>query len=433
MKTLKRIIASALVVFLVISCLGLTAFAATEETVVKYGEKGGYIAFGDSVARGVGATGDNYKETHNFYDRTVEGSYPYLVAQAVNCNIKDDARDADSNFWPVCFHGMTIARVMDLLGIDDGYTDDVYLYGTHRDSFGYNKIVDELYGDAAEKLADASLVTIGFGLSDTFYRALLVTRMNNAEVNAQFVEDLIANIYEGYKEWTTAYPMLLQYINDVNPDAEVVLVGNYNIGGDTCISEDVLLPVGMAVSAITGCMNTYLKQWAEKYDCTYCDITNAETLASQEDLGMEVIFSSFTGYQGHLSPEGNAMVARNIINVLPTEDGENSVTSDIVVDLARFTSVDSVVLDGRVLSKNDYSTDGYDLIIPNSSKLCKTLVVTATKDGKTSVYTYQLQYHNDTGYSSYMILGVNDTSALANTITSSAKTAVSKLTGLFKK
>jgi len=436
MKIFRRILASTLVVSVAISCLGLTAFAATEENVVKYGEQGGYMAFGDSVARGMGATPNNYNETHNFYDRTVEGSYPYLLAQPVNCNIKDDARDKDSNFWPVCFHGMTIARVMDLLEIDDGYYDDVYLYGTHELKFGYNTIVDKLYGDAKENIAKAGLITIGFGLSDTFYRAVTVAQMNNTEINAEFVEDVVTNLYEGYNEWTTAYPLLLQYIKEVNPDATVVLVGNYNVGGDTCVSEDILIPVGTAAAAVTGYMNTYLKQWAKEYDCIYCDITNAETLASQEDLGLGAIMDSFRGEAGHLSPEGNAMVARNIINALPSEDSTSTVTeatTDIVVDLGRFTSVDSVVLDGKVLSKSEYSMDGYDLIIPNKSKQCKTLVVTATKDRKTSIYTYQLNYNKDTGYASYVIVGVNDVASTANTIKNTLKSIANKIVSLFKR
>lgn len=435
MKTTRRILAIILVILAITSCIGTAAFADNTKTVKQYGKLGGYIALGDSVARGVGATGDNDVETHDFYDRTVEGSYPYLVAQAVGCNIKDDAKDPDSNFWPVCFHGQTLAITMDLLGIDDGYYDEVYAHGNGKESYHYYSIMEDIYGNANEYLSNAGLITIGFGLSDVFYRAIVVAQINNDTINAEFVKDVVANIYEGYNYWVKAYPMLLKYIKENNPDATVVLVGNYNVGGDTPISDDVLLPVGMAATAVTGYMNSYLKNWANEYGYTYCDITNAETLAAQDDLGLLSMAGDNFSLAGHLSPAGNALVARNILNALPTEDGSQpKITTDIVVDLGRFDKVSYVMLDGKVLSNSSYSMNGYELTIPYRCKLAQNLTVVISNDnGKDSIYTYQLKYSADSGYKAYLICGIDDTSRIVKSTVSATSSIIKGAFGLFKK
>ena len=435
MKVSKKAIAILLAALTIVSCMGAAAFADNTKTVKQYGAGGGYVALGDSVARGVNATPDNDKETHNFYDRTVNGSYPYLVAQAVGCNIKDDARDKDSNFWPVCFHGQTLAMTMDLLGIEDNYYDDVYAHGEGKNAYHYYPIMQELYGNAAEYLCNAGLITIGFGLSDVFYRAITVAQINNAEVNAEFVEDVVANIAEGYEYWVKAYPMLLSYIKEHNPDAAVVLVGNYNVGGDTPLSDDILIPIGMAASAITGYMDSYLKQWAKEYDCIYCDITNAETVASQEDIGLLSMDSDSFGNLCHLSPEGNALVARNILNLLPDDDNTpKTVTTDIVVDLGRFTKVNYVMLDGKLLGKNSYSMNGYELTIPYGSHKAKNLTVAVVGDkGKTSVYTYSLEFNADSGYSAHIIYGANDIVTVVRTVFLKTASIFKGIGDLFKK
>lgn len=436
MKASRKIIAMLLVVMSLISCIGVSAFADSEKRVRQYGAEGGYLAIGDSIARGMSATPDNYAETHNFYDRTVEGSYPYLVAQAVGCNIKDDARDRDSNFWPVCFHGQTLAMTMDLLGIEDNYYDDVYAHGTGPLAYHYYPIMQELYGNADELLKSASLITLGFGLADVFYRALIVAQINNPEINADFVEDILAGIAEGYDYWLKAYPMLLDYIKVNNPDATVVLVGNYNVGGDIPVTNDILIPVGMAASVFTGYMNSAVKQWAEDYGYIYCDITNAETVAAQGDIGLVEIASDDIAIYTHLSPEGNALVARNIINALPYDDGTSKqVTTDITVDLGRFKRVSYVMLDGRLLSKNAYSMDGYELTIPYRCKNAKNLTVAVVgENGKTTINTYQLSFDAKSGYNSYLIYGVNDAASAVKAIVSQTSSILNSITSsIFKK
>lgn len=413
MKNSKVLLSVLLVILMLLSCIPSALAADAQTSVRQYGKEGGYIAFGDSIARGVGATGDNDAETHDFYDRTVDGSYPYLVAQAVGCNIKDDARDPDSNFWPVCFHGQTLALTMDLLGIEDGYYDDEYAHGSAKDSFRYYDTMVELYGDAAEKLKQASLITLGFGFSDIFYRAIVVAQIRNPEFNAAFIPDILAGLKEGYSYFVKTYPLLLSYIKENNPDATVVIVGNYSVAGDTPLSNDIMLRVGIPIQSVLNNFNTMLVKWAKEYGYLYCDIGNAETLASQEDIGLLSGFMDNAGLAGHLSSEGNAMIARDILKLLPTTEGSTQEkTKDITVDLGRFTAVSRVKLDGVILDEDSYAVDGYELTVKNCRIAAKSLVVVAENEkGQTSRYNYCLSYKNGR-YQAKLKYGINDATGM---------------------
>ena len=420
MKKATKLITVLLVVTLTFTCVGFSASAATADTVKQFGEVddkgyGGYLAFGDSLARGCGATENYRKEYVDNYDRTVEGSYPLLVAKAVGCKIDDNALSQDSNYWPICFPGQTLSVTMDYLGIDDGYYDEIYDHGNDDDSFGfYNKML-EIYDPDNKYIEKASLITIGLGLSDIYLKPVEEATIVYGELNAEAIVFAGKKIVEGLEYCKKAYPMLLRYIKEVNPNATVVIVSNYNTGGDVPLTDDILLPVGMTGTLLRRTLNNCLKSWAKKYDCLFCDITNAEMYASQYDIGILGGYLDNKLVNGHLSPEGYAMVSRLILDLLPEkEPTEKKVTKDIVVDLGRFRHVTSVALNGIPLSEDRYSMDGFVITIPCRSIFANNLTITVDQTdgknaGKTAVYTYQLVYHLD-GYRAFLIYGNNDVS-----------------------
>ena len=103
----KRLLALALSLIMIFSCMGMGVFAADEETVRQYGKEGGYLAIGDSVCRGCGTAG--YPQPYyNYAKRNVEGSFPYIVAKAVGCTMPEEIIDQSGNYWPLCYPGMTL-------------------------------------------------------------------------------------------------------------------------------------------------------------------------------------------------------------------------------------------------------------------------------------------------------------------------------------
>ena len=147
-KNLTRMISLLLVFLMAFSCLGMLSYAATAENVVQYGKAGGYLAIGDSISRGCGATGFYYAEDGTYlpegegqygayHIRNVDGCVPYQIAQAVGCTAPYEMDEQDATYWPFTYPGMTTAVTLDLLGVDDGFTDTKLNYAYYSDMLEY--------------------------------------------------------------------------------------------------------------------------------------------------------------------------------------------------------------------------------------------------------------------------------------------------------
>ena len=194
--TMKKLVSAVLVALLLFSCAA-TAFAANKDTVRQYGKEGGYLAIGDSISRGCGSDGfymDTDKAEGGQYDlyymRNVQGAIPTQIAKAVGCTMPDDMADKDATFWPCCYPGMTVAMMLDLMGVDDGFKDEKLNYAYYKDMlqyFGYEGSFDgvrqgHVYdpdtdgqcGNIIELIKKADLITVQLGMCDIFYRAYRV-------------------------------------------------------------------------------------------------------------------------------------------------------------------------------------------------------------------------------------------------------------------
>lgn len=130
---------------------------------VQYGEvdaagRGGYVAFGDSNMRGMGADDgtttitktEAYMWNDYSYDaniravggvRSVTGAAPTIVAKEIGCDegepqkyFADPDISTPSDFWPIVAQALTAGAANDLLGIEDGcYDNDLYHYRKFTD------------------------------------------------------------------------------------------------------------------------------------------------------------------------------------------------------------------------------------------------------------------------------------------------------------
>lgn len=430
MKKCRKIISAAVVIVLLLSCMGLPAFAADSETVRQYGEEGGFLAIGDSNFHGYGAYGYYHGQTENYSLRNVEGSAPYIIAQAIGCNCPDDIYDQSGNFWPLCHPGQTLGMTMDIYGIEDNLTDTAFDWGNYDvmiERFGYEGSFDGVRGESYNGTATvgsiidlterASLIAVQLGMCDVFYRALRISTSGGSfaggfgidtsdlEATAEFVETFLSTMYEGYNYWVEYYPVFIQKLQEINPDATIVIVGAYDMVADVELMDDSLVPIGSAVAAITASMNQHMQKWADEYGVLFADISNTETAAAQYDWSFLGEFLEDADVGTHPTAEGHAYIARQILSVLENQDTEPS--TDVSVDLGRFQRVDFAMLDGKVVT--DYTMDGYTITIPCNSKTASNLTVAIVgEDGTISVQTYQLTYDDDTGYAAYRIYGTND-------------------------
>lgn len=437
---IKKIISLTLVLVMAVSCISITASAATTDNVYQYGLEGGYLAIGDSIGRGCGADGfymdRDIAADGGQYDilslRNVEGSYPYTIAKAVGCTTPADITDQNSNFWPCTYPGMTTEVFLDLLGVDDGFSDESLKYSYYDDVlqyFGYEGSSVGAKGETyvegecglcaniIEAAQKSDLITIELGMCDIFYRSyriiskggFLADGMSFDVSSIDKILELLSTakslLDEGYALWEKSYPMVLDRIIELNPDATIVMVGSFNMVDQLTIADQTMAPIGSLFSVITDKMNKQYEKWAKEYNVLYADISNTESLATEKDWSVLGEFlkdnNSFAG--SHPSQLGHDYIARQILEQLPEVDE----SKNIRVDLARFTNVDYVLVNG--VNVKDYQMNGYVLTIPYSGPLASTLTIgVKNADGTLSVQFYKLSYSRADGYTAQRQYGNND-------------------------
>ena len=469
-KYLRSVLALALSLLIACSCV-YVAFAATKETVHQYGKEGGYLAIGDSISRGCGAEGfyigrdGSYEPEgegqYGAYElRNVQGCVPYQIAQAVGCTAPMDMTDQDATYWPFTYPGMTTAVTLDLLGVDDGFTDTKLNYAYYKDMleyFGYegsfngvregdvyDPQTDGKCGNIIELIQRADLITVQLGMCDIFYRAYRIVSnggmladglsfdLSSTDAIKALVETALTELKNGYDYWKNNYPLLLERIQELNPDATIVMVGAFNIVNQLTITNELVAPVGSLVTSITAGMNSYFRKWAKEYNILFADITNTETQATENDWALLGDFKdhSFTGT--HPTQTGYDYIVRQILAQLP----EQETSTDLKVDLGRFEQVDYVLVNGVPVT--NYSMDGFVLTVPNVGPLATSLAIgVKNDDGTIAVQTYQLVYKIGEGYRAYRIYGNNDFFGMLlkpfRLIVNLMQSLFEKLTGLFNK
>ena len=350
MKKCSKILAPILAFLMIASLLSVPAFAAdaADDPYAALKEGVGYVAIGDSFTRGYGA-GENWQDQiylndtyGNFDCRNVGGSYPNRIAEKFGLNAPDDIRDADAKLWPLAHDAVSTAYVLDLLGIDDGYRDDEFTYNEHYSYMAERYETDlryfgdplslsldgqSAYGEtgeimsAREMIKNASLITIGLGQTDIIYKTQIfglgdLDLSDTASIPTK-VSNIIGMLNRYFDYWKDAYPLLLDYIKENNPDAKVVLVGTLNPIKDATMTDDIAIPIGSLINGIMDLMNSFTRLWALKYGYMYVDISDVETPASvtQMSIGHILSLSDPIEYAltAHPTQNGYKQIAERII------------------------------------------------------------------------------------------------------------------------
>ena len=436
-SSIKKTIALILTLIMLAGTVAVGASAATKETVFQYGKEGGYLAIGDSISRGCGAEGfyiDQDKAEGGQYDefflRNVQGAITTQIAEAVGCEMPEMIEDQNATFWPLCYPGMTTAVALDILGIEDDFTDtklDYPYYDDMLEYFGWEGSLTgargETYdpetcgkcGNAIELVQKADLITVELGLCDVFYRTYRIISnggmladglqfdLSSASAIVDLVENAVTELNFGYKFWESHYTMIIEKLQELNPDATIVMVGAFNLLDQLTITDETMAPIGNVADVLTNKMNCQYEKWAKKYNVIYVDVSSTETQATELDWSLlgDFMDNSFTGT--HPTQNGYDYMARRILEALPEYDD----CKYIKVDLARFDKVDYVLVNG--IPVNNYTMDGCIITIPYSGPLANRLTIgVKNEDGTVSVQTYDLDYNCGRGYTARRIFGRND-------------------------
>ncbi len=478
--TLKKALAIFLCSLMAFSVFAFSGSAAKKEDVYQFGAdpEGGYLALGDSIGKGCGAEGSYIGKNgerltvetcggqYNDNDcRYVVGSYAAQIADAVGCEAPADMNDLSGNFWPCTFGGMTTAVALDLYGVDDNYSDTVLNYEYYDwalDYFGYegssvgargetfDPATDGRTGNIIDVTKKASLITIELGMCDIFYRAyrvitnggLLGDGLDIDFTDLNTLKEILTNavklLNEGYDNWEKQYPLLLQRVKELNPDATIVMVGSFNMVNQMTLLDQTMVPVGSLFSSFTKKMNKQYEKWAKEYNVLYADISNTEALCTQEDWSLMGKFldgnCSFPG--SHPSIEGYDYITRQILSVLPTQEEQEAkdTGNDIIFDMVRFdeNSVKAVYVNG--IPVKNYSFDGFTITIPCKTALASSIQVkVVSDDGTVGFQTYKLKHISGGGYDVERVFGNNNLQGWLTRPIELFKMVIDLIKGLFKK
>lgn len=352
MKRSKKIVALFLAVLMVLPLLAVPSFAAESDPYACLKEGIGYLAVGDSFTRGYGA-GENWQDQiylndsyGNFACRNVDGSYPNRVAEAFSLNAPDDIRDTSAKLWPLAHDAVSVAYVLDLLGIDDGFRDEEFTYQDANmlkryaadlqyfgDPLSLTIDGDPAYGQTGEIMSvrdmfkNASLITIGLGQTDVIYKAqifgLNTLDTSNAKNALSGIGDIFNLLKKYFNYWKDAYPLLLDYIKENNPDAKVVLVGTLNPIRRATMTDDIEIEIGSLINGIMDAMNAYTRRCASKYGYMYVDISDVDTPSSVTRMSLGHILSISDPIEyaliAHPTPHGYAQIAERVIDVVEND------------------------------------------------------------------------------------------------------------------
>lgn len=351
MRKISKVLAPVLAA-LMIAAFMLPCFAADTDPYAMLKEGTGYVAIGDSFTRGYGAGTNWQNEIYlndsygNYNCRNVGGSYPNLVSEYFGFNTPDDIRDKDGKMWMLAHDAVSTAYMLDLLGIDDGYRDDEftykYSYMTERYETDLRYFGDpeslapdgqSTYGQTGEIMSvrelinNASLITIGVGQTDVIYKAqifgLNTLDMSDIAGLPAGVGNIIDLLWNYFDYWKGAYPLLLDYIKENNPDAKVVLVGTLNPLKDATLNDDISIKIGSILNVIMDSMNAYTKACALKYGYMYVDISDVDTPTSvnPKSIGYILSITDETEYAlvAHPTANGYAQIAERVISAVNSE------------------------------------------------------------------------------------------------------------------
>lgn len=368
MKKTRKLIAILLAMVMALSAFCVSAFALRNK------QYHAYTFFGDSVtaAAGIPSYYEFYKQNPvtgeiegTAEGQRVRGSYPDLVAKGVGIN------NGLEGYYNESHSGWRTSEVRELLDPDYYNDDGEVAKALSRAMANGKKIADpadpELRKTVREELSKSDLVTLDLGSNDiqlpiimTLYSVVNPTA--SEEYSAWMIENLLKQYgstnevikvladaitavhgiefalekisqatLTGLHKFNTNYPVIIDMIRDINPNADIYVIGLYNPLTDTKLSKDIPLPLGKILDPMIQGMNLYLSQVcpARQY-YTYVDAFNTKVLGTinvmdlMGDGGLSAEgMGAYTLYV-HPSEEGHAYIASQVLKAIPNESEQQT-------------------------------------------------------------------------------------------------------------
>ena len=355
-NVMKRTLALALAVIMLVSVMGITAFAEKKNPCLPDFKK--YTVLGDSNPAGYGlpAYEANAYAQNSWPVKEwdlIEGSYPQLLAEALGLS-RDQVNVCTHSCW----------RTNEFL-----YMIDPGTYTDYDDNFlrALSQVKKSTLNGKGQfirnSIAESDLITVHFGSNDIFSRALVDMILNDeyadefekigedleklTDPNEFFnafcdaldrlgiLKDIIASFKAELEVNTANYEknmvLVLDEIQKINPDAKIMVMSlSSPVSLDLRIDHEVVLNFVSSIDKRVSSVNDYLLKLCRNYD--NCSLVEA---AEPELYGIKVL-------DWDLLFAGDFNVVFSALNMVhPTEYGHQYLADQIVAKLLAERTVDT--------------------------------------------------------------------------------------------
>ncbi|MBQ1548909.1 MAG: hypothetical protein IIZ65_00625 [Clostridia bacterium] len=358
MKHTRKLLAILLALVLALSAVCVSAFAAHKKQYQSY------VFFGDSVTTGFGIQSyyDVAEEGGTAEGKRVTGAYPDLVAKGVGID------ENNENYYNEAHSGWRTSELRETLdpsyNNDDGAVAKALSEGMANGKTLCDPQDPELQAKVREEIAKSDLVTIDLGSNDiqlpiimALYASIYpqyASYFGQPEYKDWIIEDLlkkygsendmivklteaVAKIHGieyaleivskaalgGLYKFNTNYPAIIKLIHEINPNADIYVIGLYNPMSEATLSDDIPIKIGKALDPVMMSLNLYLAQLnpAKRY-YTYVDAFNTSvlgTISLAAFVGSDMNLAGMGEYTINIHPNdaGHAYIAKQVLNAIP--------------------------------------------------------------------------------------------------------------------
>lgn len=326
-----------------------------------------YTVLGDSIPTGYGLQFDSSGTAIRPNGELVPGSYPQLFGSAVGA--------AETNI--LCRDGFRTTETLRL--IDPTYEQELHASGKEQELFFSDAFVSEfadmtpsefrsLQSRAVGQVENADVITINLANNDTLTYALMHNIIKSEYYDAtglhpdlresligflgsllgvgpvisgtDFLVTALAFMMEGFSTYQTLWNRMIPRILELNPDAEIYVVGMYNPFQHLKLTDFSLIEFGRIANVFVNMVNDFMKNgspYSDRY--TFVDVPDTEVFSMNavtnpgfaEDFILKI----------HPNEKGHQYITQQLLGAYTARHGSDSINRDPSGTGLPFTDVTS--------------------------------------------------------------------------------------------
>ena len=361
MKKARKLLAVLLALAMAMTAVCLTAFASQKK------QYGSYTFFGDSVTTGFGIQSyfDVAEKGGTAEGKRVPGAYPDLVAKGVGID------ENNENYYNESHSGWRTSELRETLDPSYDNEDGAFAKALSQGMANGKTLADPqdpaLQQRVREEIAKSDLITIDLGSNDLQLPVLAalfsilypqiasyfgvkeyqdwkieqllkeygseneaIVKLTEAVAKVHGLEYALEVIstasLKGLHKFNTNYPEIIKLIREINPDADIYVIGLYNPMSDAAVSKDIPLKIGKVLDPVMQGMNLYLRQLCPaRGEYTYVDAFDTSvigTISLFDLMGENMNLAGMGDYTMYIHPseEGHAYIAEQVLKAIPDEE-----------------------------------------------------------------------------------------------------------------